>query len=107
MPKVTYVHFDGSSETLEVRAGQSVMDASVQAGLPGIIAECGGSCSCGTCHVHVEESWLDRLEPATPDEADLLGFVIDPQPNSRLACQIIVTPELDGLVVTTPEPGNQ
>ena len=107
MPKITYIHHDGSQETLDVNVGQSVMQASVQAGLMGIVAECGGSCSCGTCHVHVDDSWFDRLEPATPDEADLLGFVIDPRPNSRLACQVIVSEELDGLIVYTPEPGNQ
>lgn len=107
MPNITYVHSDGSRETLDVRVGQSVMDASVQAGLTGIVAECGGSCSCGTCHVYVEEEWLGKLEPVTQDEVDLLGFVVDPRPNSRLACQIIVSSELDGLVVHTPQPGNQ
>ena len=107
MPHVTYVQPDGSRETLELKIGQSVMDASVRAGLPGIVAECGGSCSCATCHVYVEEEWLDKIEPATPDEIDLLGFVVGPQANSRLSCQIIMTPELDGIVVHTPEAGNQ
>jgi len=107
MPNVTYVQPDGSSATLEVKIGQSVMEASVRANLPGIVAECGGSCSCATCHVYVEEAWLGKIEPATPDEVDLLGFVIGPQENSRLACQIIMTAELDGLVVHTPETENQ
>jgi 2Fe-2S ferredoxin len=107
MPNVTYVQSDGTRSTLEVKLGQSVMEASVRAGLPGIVAECGGSCSCATCHVYVEEEWLDKIEPATPDEIDLFGFVAGPQDNSRLACQIIITPKLDGLVVHTPEQGNQ
>lgn len=107
MPNVTYVHSDGSRETLDVRVGQSVMDASVQAGLTGIIAECGGSCSCGTCHIYVEDEWFSKLDPVTQDEADILGFVVEPRPNSRLACQIIVSNELDGLIVHTPQPANQ
>jgi len=107
MPNVTYVQPDGARTTLEVKNGQSVMEASVRAGLPGIVAECGGSCSCATCHVYVSPEWLDKIEPPTPDETDLLGFVTGPRENSRLACQIIVSAELDGLVVHTPDEGNQ
>ncbi len=107
MPKVTYIQADGASTTLEVAVGQSVMAASVYNNLPGIVAECGGSCSCATCHVYVDEPWFDLVEPPTPDELDLLGFAIGQQPNSRLACQVIVTEALDGMVVHTPEAGNQ
>jgi len=107
MPHVTFVQADGGRTTLEVKIGQSVMEASVRAGLPGIVAECGGSCSCATCHVYVAPEWLDKIEPATPDETDLLGFVAGPRGNSRLACQIIVSEALDGLVVHTPDEGNQ
>jgi 2Fe-2S ferredoxin len=107
MPHVTYVQPDGSRVTLDVKTGQSVMEASVRENLPGIIAECGGSCSCATCHVYIDEAWFDKLEPQTPDEADLLSFADDMRPNSRLSCQVIMSPELDGLIVYTPESGNR
>jgi 2Fe-2S ferredoxin len=106
MPEVTYVQPNGSRATLEVRSGQSVMEAALQADVPGIVAECGGSCSCATCHVHVEEEWFARLEPPTAVEAELLEFAADVRPTSRLGCQIILAPELDGLTVYTPAAGN-
>ena len=106
MPAVTYIQPDGSRTKLDVRIGQSVMDASVRANLPGIVAECGGSCSCATCHVYVDEAWIADIEPPTPDESDLLAFVPGQQATSRLSCQIIMEDSLDGLIVYTPEAGN-
>jgi 2Fe-2S ferredoxin len=106
MPRVTYVQPNGSRTTLEVRSGQSVMEAALQADVPGIVAECGGSCSCATCHVHVDEQWFARLESPTAIEAELLEFAGDARPTSRLGCQIILTPELDGLTIFTPAAGN-
>jgi ferredoxin, 2Fe-2S len=106
MLKVTYVQPDGSRTTLEVRYGQSVMEAAQRAGVPGIVAECGGSCSCATCHIHVEEEWFARLAPPTSIETELLEFAPDVRATSRLACQIILAPELDGLTIFTPAAGN-
>jgi 2Fe-2S ferredoxin len=106
MPNITYVQPDGSSTTLSLKNGQSVMAASVQAGLPGIIAECGGSCSCATCQVYVDEQWIGLLEPATSIEMDLLS-ALEALPNVRLACQIIAGPELDGMIVHIPESANK
>ena len=71
--------------------------------VPGIEAECGGACACATCHVYVDESWAGRIPAAQPMEEDMLDFAFDVRPTSRLSCQIRVTPEVDGLVVTTPE----
>jgi ferredoxin, 2Fe-2S len=69
---------------------------------PGIVAECGGACSCATCHVHVDEAWSEKVGPPSPMEEDMLDFAFDVRPTSRLSCQIKVTDELDGLIVRTP-----
>ena len=79
------------------------MLAAVNNNVPGIVAECGGACSCATCHVHVDPDWYDRLPPPQDMEKDMLEFAIDPDETSRLSCQISITEELDGLVVRTPE----
>jgi 2Fe-2S ferredoxin len=103
MPKITYIGHDGETTVLEVRAGLSVMEGAVKSGVDGIDADCGGSCSCATCHVYVDEAWFGKTGPAgSDDEADLLGLAIERRPNSRLSCQIKVTDELDGLIVRMP-----
>jgi 2Fe-2S ferredoxin len=102
MARITYVEFDGKERVLEVAPGLSVMAGAVSNNVRGIIAECGGSCSCATCHVYVDENWVDKLGKRTEIEETLIDAVCDPQPNSRLSCQIEVTLELDGLVVRVP-----
>ena len=81
------------------------MDGSVRHNLPGIVAECGGSCSCATCHVHVDAAWAGKLDAASEEEAELVEFLDGADEHSRLSCQIVVTPDLDGLVVRVPENG--
>ncbi len=103
MPKITYIAFDGTETVIDAKEGMSVMQSAVNNGVAGIIAECGGACSCATCHVHVEQEWFDKLPEAQNMEKEMLDFVMSPQPTSRLSCQIKVTAELDGLVVHTPE----
>lgn len=104
MPRITYVHPDGAREELEVSEGTSVMQAATARGIDGIVAECGGNCMCATCHVHVEPSQLALLPPMSDAEDALLdGTASERRPNSRLSCQIEVTPALDGLVVNLPE----
>ena len=103
MPKVTYIAFDGDETTVDAKEGMSVMQTAVNNGVDGIVAECGGACSCATCHVYVDEGWFDKLPEAQQMEKEMLDFVMSPQPTSRLSCQIKVTAELDGLVVNTPE----
>lgn len=103
MPKITYIAFDGTETTVEAKEGMSVMQTAVNNRVDGIVAECGGACSCATCHVYVDEGWFDKLPEAQAMEKEMLDFVMSPQPTSRLSCQVKVTPELDGLVVNTPE----
>ena len=103
MTKITYIDFEGGSKTIEVENGLSVMEGAIQNEIPGIDADCGGSMACATCHVYVEENWLKKLPKAEDAENDMIDMAFEPKKNSRLSCQIIVSNELDGLVVTTPE----
>jgi ferredoxin, 2Fe-2S len=105
MPKVTYIEYDGTEHRVEVPIGLSVMRGAVNNAVPGIDADCGGECACATCHVYVDAAWLDRTglpEPGS-QEACMLGFAAAAEPNSRLACQIAMRADLDGLVVRMPE----
>ena len=103
MPKITYQDYKGDSKTIEVEKGLSVMEGAIQNDIPGIDADCGGSMACATCHVYVEEKWIDKLPKAEEAEIDMIDMAFEPKKNSRLSCQIIVTEELNGLEVTTPE----
>ncbi len=103
MPQVIYIQPDGGQFEVEVPVGNSVMEGAIDNGIDGILAECGGSCTCATCHVYVDENWTDKVGTPGEFEQDLLEMVIDPEPNSRLSCQIKITDELDGLVVRLPK----
>ena len=104
MIKVTYVQPDGSEQVVETRAGDSVMQAAVNAGVPGIIAECGGSMACATCHVYVDDAWADKTGERSESEEDMLDCAMsEMKPTSRLSCQVKLTQDLDGLVVHIPE----
>ena len=103
MPKITYKDKSGNSKTLEVEKGLTVMEGAIQNNVPGIDADCGGAMACATCHVYVEEKWLSKLPKAEEGEIDMIDMAFEPKKNSRLSCQLIVTDEMDGLVVTTPE----
>lgn len=102
MPKITYIEHDGASRTVEGDVGATVMETALKNDVNGIVAECGGGCTCATCLVHVEEAWLAKVGPRSAEEEDQLDFAFDVRPNSRLACQIKVTEALDGLIVHTP-----
>ena len=102
MPKITYKDNSGNSQTIEVENGLSVMEGAVQKDIPGIDADCGGSMACATCHVYVEEKWLNKIQKAEEAEEDMIDMAFEPKKNSRLSCQLIVSEELDGLIVTTP-----
>ena len=103
MPKITYKDKLGNSKTLEIDKGLSVMEGAIQNNVPGIDADCGGSMACATCHVYVEEKWLNKLPKPDEGEIDMIDMAFEPKKNSRLSCQLIVTDEMDGLEVTTPE----
>ncbi len=103
MPKITYIDEKGAKRDVEVPLGWSVMEGAVKNLVPGIDADCGGACACATCHVYVDPAWLGKLPPKEEMEETMLDFAQDVRPNSRLSCQIKVTEQLDGLVVTTPK----
>ena len=102
MTKITFKDKLGDSKTIEVENGLTVMEGAIQNDIQGIDADCGGSMACATCHVYVEEKWLNKLPKAEEAEVDMIDMAYEPKKNSRLSCQLIVSDELDGLVVTTP-----
>ena len=101
MTKITYIEYNGISHTVEVANGLTVMEGAVQNNIPGIDADCGGSMACATCHVYVKEEWFNKLPKKEDGEEDMLDMAFEPKKNSRLSCQLTVTDEIDGLVVTT------
>jgi 2Fe-2S ferredoxin len=92
------------SRTVEAKPGQSVMEVATQAGIPEIDTDCGGVCSCASCHVYVDERWLDRFPPISKNENALLSLLDDRKPNSRLSCQLRIVEDMDGLTIYTPAP---
>ena len=104
MIKVTCVDSGGHVRVVEAESGVSVMAAATAQGVPEIETDCGGVCSCASCHVYVDEAWLGKLTPMSKNENSLLGLLEVRRPNSRLSCQITLTPDLDGLTIRTVDP---
>ena len=102
MPKITYIEHNGKSHKLEVANGLTVMEGAIQNNIPGIDADCGGSCACATCHIYINEKWFDKIPNKENAEEDMLDMAYEPKKFSRLSCQLTVTNELDGLVVKMP-----
>ena len=102
MAKVTYIESNGTDHKIEIANGLSVMEGAVQNDIPGIDADCGGGMACATCHVYVKDEWYDKIPKKTDGEEDMLDMAFEPNRFSRLSCQIIITDELDGLVVKLP-----
>ena len=102
MAKITYIENNRNSQTIEIANGLSVMEGAVQNDIPGIDADCGGGMACATCHIYVNEEWFDKIPKKEDGEEDMLDMAFEPKKNSRLSCQIIVSDELDGLIVSTP-----
>ena len=102
MPKITYIEHNGKSHTLNVENGLTVMEGAIQNNIPGIDADCGGGCACATCHVYVDKKWFNKLSKKENAEQDMLDVAFEPNSFSRLSCQIIISDELDGLVVKMP-----
>ena len=102
MARITYIEHGGVVHGVDVPNGLSVMDGAKRFAIPGIEGDCGGACACATCHVYVDEDWFGRLTPMDELERDMLDFAFDVRPTSRLACQIKVAPDLDGMVVEIP-----
>jgi 2Fe-2S ferredoxin len=102
MPTVTYIDHTGAVFEVEAPLQKSLMQVALDNSVPGILGECGGSCSCGTCHAYIDAPWAEKLPPQSETEVFMLEGVPEPRPSSRLCCQIRVTPELDGIVVHLP-----
>jgi len=102
MPKITFIEHSGTERTVDAETGKSVMQIALDNMVPGIVGDCGGSCSCATCHAYVDPAWADKLPPQSETEVMMLDGALETQPTSRLTCQLTMTPELDGLIVRTP-----
>ena len=102
MAKITYIENNGKSHTVEVAEGLTVMEGAVQNNIPGIDADCGGGMACATCHVYVKDEWFDKINQKNEGEDDMIDQAHEPKKNSRLSCQILVSPEIDGLEVHLP-----
>ena len=102
MPKITYIDSSGNKKTIDVANGLSVMEGAVQNKITGIDADCGGGMACATCHVYVKEEWFNKLPKIEDAEQDMIDVAFEPKKNSRLSCQLVVSDELDRLVVPTP-----
>tara|TARA_B100001123_G_C14657181_1_gene768064 strand:- start:248 stop:568 length:321 start_codon:yes stop_codon:yes gene_type:complete len=103
MTKIKYIEHNGKEHEVDVKSGLSVMEGAIQNDVPGIDADCGGGMACATCHVYVKEDWFNKLPEKTEGEDDMLDQAYEPKSISRLSCQIIVSDELNGLVVHLPE----
>jgi ferredoxin, 2Fe-2S len=100
--KVTFVHPDGTRETHAGIDGETVMDCALDHGVAGIRAQCGGACICVTCHCYVESPWSERIVPPRADELEMLEYAWEREPNSRLACQVVLDPTCAGIVIRLP-----
>ncbi len=103
MPKVKFIEFNGTEHDVEANNGESIMVAATSNLVPGIDADCGGECSCATCHVLISAEWQSKIEPATDSEESMLDLNPDRSAESRLSCQIPMSDDLDGIVVNLPE----
>lgn len=102
MATITFIEHNGTTHAVEARFDRTVMQIAVEHSVPGILADCGGSCSCGTCHAYIDAAWRDRLPPVSESEGFMLEAVIAPAEGSRLCCQIAMKEDLDGMIVRLP-----
>jgi len=102
MQEIVFIESGGTEHRVEAEPGLSLMQIAVNNMVPGIVADCGGACSCATCHAYIDPAWLERLPPRSEDEAMMLEGVLEPRENSRLCCQLKMRPEWDGLVLQVP-----
>jgi len=103
MPKVVYIDSEGAEYAVEVPNGDNLMQAALDNGVPSILGDCGGACACATCHVFVDPAWYEKVGAPSETESEMLEGLMDPEPTSRLSCQIFMSDELDGVIVRLPE----
>lgn len=101
MAKITFIEHNGKEHIVDANGG-NIMEAAVKNNIPGIDADCGGACACATCHVYVDDAWLDKVNPVGTMEESMLDFAEGVSPNSRLSCQLAVNEAVDGIVVRIP-----
>ena len=102
MPTVHFISTEGTTQDIDGDEGVSVMETAIRGGVDGIDADCGGVCSCATCHVYIDDAWMGRIPQPEEAEEEMLDFVHDRRPESRLSCQVVLGPDLDGLTVHIP-----
>lgn len=102
MPKILFIAHDGKEHLVDAPVGQNVMQAATDNMVPSILGDCGGVCSCATCHGYIDPAWIDKLAPKSEEEEMMLDGALNTEPTSRLTCQITMTDALDGLVVRLP-----
>jgi len=103
MPKVIFIDYEGSQQSVDAQVGQSLMEAAVDNDVAGIDADCGGACACATCHVYIDQDWVAKVGQPEDIETEMLSVAEEVRENSRLSCQVMLTEEMDGIIVTTPE----
>ncbi len=103
MVTVKFIQPDGVEKSIDVPEGTTLMTAAMDNGVEGILGDCGGACSCATCHCYIEEGYFEKLTPAADVEQSMIEFATEPKENSRLGCQVPLTEELSGIVVRLPE----
>lgn len=103
MPVINFITYDNKTFSVDGKLGDSVMQVALDNMVPGIVGDCGGSCSCATCHAYVDPEWADRLPSPSEDEKLMLEGVTVLEANSRLSCQVNVTSDLDGIIFRLPE----
>lgn len=102
MPKIHFIEHNGTEHVIDAEPGKTVMQAATENLVPGIVGDCGGACSCATCHCYVDPAWTDKVDARNENEEIMLEGVMNTEANSRLSCQITIKAELDGLVVRMP-----
>jgi ferredoxin, 2Fe-2S len=100
--KITFIDANGSARMIDAKLGSTIMEVAIANSIQGIEAECGGACSCATCHVYIDDNWASRVGKAAAMEEDMLDFAFEVKPTSRLSCQIKMSEALNGLVVHVP-----
>lgn len=103
MPKITFVEHSGKTHPVDAAVGENLMQIALNNGVPGMLGDCGGNCACATCHVYVDAPWSDKVAPPEKTEQEMIECTVYPEATSRLGCQVVVTADLDGLVVRLPE----
>ncbi|MEM8496677.1 MAG: 2Fe-2S iron-sulfur cluster-binding protein [Pseudomonadota bacterium] len=103
MPAITFIESDSTQHQVEIDVGRTLMEGATMAGIDGIVAECGGSCACATCHCYIDSEWVEAVGQVDAIEEAMLEAAVDPRPNSRLSCQVKVTESMAGLIVHVPE----